>query len=104
MTEATGAMAAAALERRVAELMNRPLRNGEGFQLLRYHPGAASAPHFDFLTPGTAANAASLARSGEMKLQAGMPAEVYVKGGERTALQYLLEPVTDVVRRAGRER
>jgi prolyl 4-hydroxylase len=55
----------ARLERRVAELMNRPLRNGEGFQLLHYHPGAGSAPHYDFLTPGNAANDASLARSGQ---------------------------------------
>lgn len=55
----------AAIERRIAELMNCPLRNGEGFQLLRYHPGAQSAPHFDFLTPGTEANDASLARSGQ---------------------------------------
>jgi len=55
----------ARLERRVAELMNCPLRNGEGFQLLHYHPGAGSAPHYDFLTPGNAANDASLARSGQ---------------------------------------
>jgi prolyl 4-hydroxylase len=54
----------ARIEHRVAELMNRPLRNGEGFQLLHDHPGAGSAPHFDFLTPGNAANDASLARSG----------------------------------------
>ena len=45
--------------------MNCPLRNGEGFQLLHYHPGAGSAPHFDFLTPGSMANDASLARSGQ---------------------------------------
>jgi prolyl 4-hydroxylase len=45
--------------------MNCPLRNGEGLQLLHYHPGARSAPHFDFLTPGNAANEASLARSGQ---------------------------------------
>ena len=32
-----------------------------------------------------------------------MPAEVYVKGEERTPLQYLTEPVTQVMRRAGRE-
>jgi HlyD family secretion protein len=32
-----------------------------------------------------------------------MPAEVYVKGEERTALQYLLEPLTQVMRRAARE-
>ena len=39
-----------------------------------------------------------------MKLQAGMPAEVYIQGDERTPLQYLLEPLTQVLRRAGRER
>ncbi len=50
------------------------------------------------------ADAASLAQAGEVKLQAGMPAEVYIKGDERTPLQYLVEPVTDVLRRAGRER
>ncbi len=46
---------------------------------------------------------ASLARAGEMKLQAGMPAEVFIKGEERTPLQYLIEPITQVLRRAGRE-
>ena len=50
------------------------------------------------------ADPASLAQSGEMKLQAGMPAEVFIKGEERTPLQYLVEPVTQVLRRAGRER
>lgn len=47
---------------------------------------------------------ASLATSGEIHLQAGMPAEVYIKGEDRTPLQYLVEPVTQVLRRAGRER
>lgn len=55
----------ARIERRIAELMNCPLRNGEGLQLLHYHPGAGSAAHYDFLTPGSTANDASLARSGQ---------------------------------------
>lgn len=46
---------------------------------------------------------ASLQRSGEIHLQAGMPAEVYIKGEDRTPLQYLVEPITQVLRRAGRE-
>jgi len=46
---------------------------------------------------------ASLKEAGDLKLQAGMPAEVYLKGEKRTALQYLLEPVTTGMRRAGRE-
>lgn len=49
-------------------------------------------------------DAKALQHAGGLKLQAGMPAEVYVTGEERTALQYLLELVTQVVRRAGRER
>ena len=47
--------------------------------------------------------AASLKEAGDLKLQAGMPAEVYLKGEKRTALQYLLEPVTTGMRRAGKE-
>jgi len=33
-----------------------------------------------------------------------MPAEIYLQGDERTALQYLLEPITQLLRRAARER
>ena len=33
-----------------------------------------------------------------------MPAEAYIEGAERTALQYLIEPLTQVMRKAGRER
>ena len=50
------------------------------------------------------ADRASLGKATEVKLQAGMPAEVYIRGEERTAMQYLVEPVTQVLRRAGRER
>ena len=50
------------------------------------------------------ADPGSLQAAGGMALQAGMPAEVYIKGEMRTPLQYLLEPVTQVLRRAGRER
>lgn len=38
-----------------------------------------------------------------MYLMPGMPAEVMIKTGERTALQYLLDPVTRMVERAFRE-
>lgn len=46
----------------------------------------------------------SLARAGGLKLQAGMPAEVFLQGDRRTPLQYLLEPLSDSMRRAARER
>lgn len=45
----------------------------------------------------------SLKEAGDLKLQAGMPVEIFVKTTERTALQYLLEPVLAFVRRAFRE-
>ena len=49
------------------------------------------------------ADADSLASIGDFKLQAGMPAEVYIEGTKQTALQYLLEPITTTLRRAGRQ-
>ena len=45
----------------------------------------------------------SLAAAGNLKLQAGMPAELYIRTDERTALDYLLAPVMDFVRKAARE-
>lgn len=36
-------------------------------------------------------------------LTAGMPAELYIEGEQRTPLRYLLEPVTQALRHAGRE-
>lgn len=47
---------------------------------------------------------ASLQDAGALALQAGMPAEVFIDGESRTALQYLMEPITLVLQRAGRER
>jgi membrane fusion protein, epimerase transport system len=50
------------------------------------------------------ADTAALQRAGALQLQAGMPAEVYLQGEQRTALEYLLEPLTQSLRRAARER
>ncbi|MDP9928989.1 HlyD family type I secretion periplasmic adaptor subunit [Variovorax paradoxus] len=62
---------------------------------------ATGAPYYSVLVE---ADAASLATAGDLKLLAGMPAEIYLQGDERTALQYLVEPITQVLRRAARER
>jgi membrane fusion protein, epimerase transport system len=48
------------------------------------------------------ADAQSLKSAGDLRLQAGMPAEVYLEGPQRTALEYLAEPITTVFRRAAR--
>jgi prolyl 4-hydroxylase len=55
----------ATLDRRIAQLMNCPLENGEGLQVLRYGQGGHSTPHFDFLVPSNATNVASVHRSGQ---------------------------------------
>jgi prolyl 4-hydroxylase len=55
----------ARIDRRLSELMQLPLEHGEGLQVLRYPPGAASMPHYDFLMPTNDHNRQSLARSGQ---------------------------------------
>jgi HlyD family type I secretion membrane fusion protein len=45
----------------------------------------------------------ALAAAGNLKMQAGMPAEVYIRTDTRTALDYLLAPVTAYLRRGMRE-
>lgn len=61
---------------------------------------ATDAPYYSVLVE---ADPASLKTAGELKLQAGMPAEVYINGEQRTPLQYMVEPVMQVLRRAARE-
>ena len=55
----------ARIDRRLSRLMNLPLENGEGLQVLHYPTGAGSEPHFDYLQPTSAANRESVARSGQ---------------------------------------
>lgn len=45
----------------------------------------------------------ALAEAGDIALYPGMPAEVFIRTAERTALDYLLAPVTNVLRRSFRE-
>jgi HlyD family type I secretion membrane fusion protein len=44
-----------------------------------------------------------IAKLGKMKLQPGMQLEVMIRTGDRTAFQYLLQPIIDSVNRAWRE-
>ena len=48
-------------------------------------------------------DAQSLHEAGELQVQAGMPAEVYIEGSRQTPFQYLAEPVTSTIRKAGRQ-
>ena len=45
----------------------------------------------------------SLARGGNLTLQAGMPAEVFIRTDERSTFDYLTAPITSYLRRAMRE-
>ena len=72
----------ARIDRRVSALMGLPLENGEGLQVLRYPPGAASQPHYDFLMPTNEANRASIARSGQRVATMVMYLNDVEEGGE----------------------
>ncbi|QNP47963.1 2OG-Fe(II) oxygenase [Diaphorobacter aerolatus] len=53
------------LEARIARLVNWPLENGEGLQILRYGPGAEYKPHYDFFDPGEPGTATIVKRGGQ---------------------------------------
>ncbi|MEJ8820559.1 2OG-Fe(II) oxygenase [Variovorax humicola] len=54
-----------ALDRRIAQIMNCPLENGEGLQILHYGVGAQYTPHFDYFPPDQTGSTVHLARGGQ---------------------------------------
>lgn len=67
----------ARIERRLAQLTRWPVENGEGLQILHYHPGAEYKPHYDYFDPN----------------EPGTPT-ILKRGGQRVAtiIMYLQEP------------
>ena len=67
----------ARIEARIAKLLNWPLENGEGLQVLHYRPGAEYKPHYDYFNPE----------------EPGTP-KILQRGGQRvgTLVMYLNEP------------
>ncbi|WP_118182555.1 2OG-Fe(II) oxygenase [Paraburkholderia phosphatilytica] len=55
----------ARLDRRIAALMNSPLENGEGLQVLHYRTGGEYRPHFDYFPPEQAGSARHTAHGGQ---------------------------------------
>ncbi len=53
------------LERRVAALMNWPIENGEGFQVMRYGPGGEYQPHYDYFVPNDSGSDVHLRHGGQ---------------------------------------
>ncbi|HEV8691048.1 MAG TPA: 2OG-Fe(II) oxygenase [Ideonella sp.] len=69
------------IEQRVAELLNWPLRNGEGLQILRYRPGAEYKPHHDYFDPVHSGTPTILARGGQRVGTLVMYLNTPTKGG-----------------------
>jgi prolyl 4-hydroxylase len=55
----------ACLERRIARLLQWPLENGEGLQILHYGPGAEYRPHHDYFDPAQPGTPTILKRGGQ---------------------------------------
>lgn len=53
------------IEQRIATLLNWPVENGEGLQVLRYRPGAEYLPHYDYFDPVHSGTAKILQRGGQ---------------------------------------
>lgn len=66
----------------------------------RFIDRATNLPYYSVLIK---ADSDSLLSVSDLKLLAGMPAEVYIEGSKQTPLQYIVAPITDVVRKAGRQ-
>lgn len=68
----------ARVEARIARLLNWPVENGEGLQVLQYRPGAEYKPHYDYFDPREPGTA-----------------NITRRGGQRvgTLVMYLNEPV-----------
>jgi len=55
----------ARIEARIARLVNWPVENGEGVQVLRYVPGAEYKPHYDYFDPNEPGTPTILRRGGQ---------------------------------------
>ena len=64
------------------------------------NPGSTQPPSYLIRI---AVNSEEMQKKWGMKLSAGMPAEVFIRGASRTILSYLIEPVTDSMAHAMRE-
>jgi prolyl 4-hydroxylase len=53
------------VEERIARLLNWPIENGEGMQVLNYHPGAEYKPHYDYFDPAEPGTPTILKRGGQ---------------------------------------
>ena len=71
----------ARIEARIARLLDWPVENGEGLQVLRYRPGAEYKPHYDYFDLAESSTRAILARGGQRVATFIMYLQAPVQGG-----------------------
>lgn len=71
----------ATLEARIAKLVNWPVENGEGLQILHYGPGAEYKPHYDYFDPAEPGTATIVKRGGQRVGTLVIYLNIPVKGG-----------------------
>jgi prolyl 4-hydroxylase len=74
----------ARIEARIAALLNWPLENGEGLQVLRYRPGAEYKPHYDYFDPAQPGTPTILKRGGQRVASLVMYLNTPKRGGATT--------------------
>ena len=81
----------ARIESRIAALLNWPVINGEGLQILHYQPGAEYKPHYDYFDPAQPGMAAVLARGGQRVATLVIYLNTPLQGGGTTFPDLALE-------------
>ena len=69
------------IERRIARLLDWPIENGEGLQVLNYGPGAEYKPHHDYFDPATSGSSVTLRRGGQRVASVVMYLNTPERGG-----------------------
>ena len=72
------------IEERIARLLNWPIENGEGLQVLHYRPGAEYKPHYDYFDPAEPGTPTIVQRGGQRVGTLVMYLNTPEKGGGTT--------------------
>jgi prolyl 4-hydroxylase len=81
----------ARIEARIAALLDWPIENGEGVQVLHYRPGAEYKPHYDYFDPAQPGTPTILKRGGQRVGTLVMYLNTPEKGGGTTFPDVQLE-------------
>lgn len=72
------------IEARIAAMLEWPVENGEGVQVLRYKPGAQYRPHYDYFDPAQPGTPSILTRGGQRVATVVMYLNTPGRGGATT--------------------